>query len=208
MKFYLSSYQVPTPNDLFALVDKPGKVPRVACITNAKDYYAPRARAFKVTKVSEYLKTLGLLVEEIDLRTYTHARQLSDDLRQYDLLWVTGGNTFCLRDAMHRSGFDTVIADVLESGVVYGGESAGAVITGPTIRDIALADEPAFAEEVINDGLGLIPYFILPHVGSGGFNGALEAIAERHVGDETMIQLRDSQALIVDDSIARVVEGA
>lgn len=48
MKFYLSSYHIPSPDDLFALVGKEPAETKVGLIANAKDYYATRARAYKV----------------------------------------------------------------------------------------------------------------------------------------------------------------
>jgi len=205
MKFYLSSYMIPTPNDLFSLVGKgPAKI-KVGFITNAKDYYATRARNVKIKKIYDYLIGLGLTVNTIDLRDYNDQNKLKNDLSKFDILWVGGGNTFCLRYEMKRSGFEDVIKDVLESGVVYGGDSAGAIVAGRSLKDTELVDESEFAEEIIWDGIGLVDHFILPHVNSPELGKKIEQIAELHKNDKTIIKLTDTQALVIEDNVERIV---
>jgi dipeptidase E len=197
---------VPTPNDLFSLVGKEPTQINVGLITNAKDYYATRARNVKIMKIYDYLSALGLIVNTIDLREYNDQNKLREDLSKFDMLWVAGGNTFCLRYEMKRSGFENIIKDVLESGVVYAGDSAGAMVIGNSLKDTELVDVPEFAEEIIWDGIGLVKHFILPHVNSAEIGKAIEQIAELHKDDKTMIKLTDIQALVVENDIEHIVQ--
>jgi len=196
---------IPTPNDLFSLVGKNPTEINVGFITNAKDYYATRARNVKIKKIYDYLSVLGLIVNTIDLREYNDQNKLKQDLSKFDMLWVGGGNSFCLRYEMKRSGFDNIIKNVLESGVVYGGDSAGAMVIGNSLKGTELADVPEFAEEVIWDGIGLIDHFILPHVNSPELGEAIERISELHKDDKTMIKLTDTQALVIENNTERIV---
>ena len=205
MKFYLSSYMIPTPNDLFSLVGKEPTKINVCLITNAKDYYATRARNVKIKKIYDYLSALGLNVNTIDLRDYNNQDELKQDLSKFDMLWVAGGNSFCLRYEMKRSGFENIIKDVLESGVVYAGDSAGAMVVGNSLKDTELADVPEFAKEVIWDGIGLVQHFILPHIDSVEIGGIMEQIAELHKDDKSMIKLTDTQALVIENNTERIV---
>lgn len=206
MKLYLSSYRIPTPTDLVALVDKAPTATKVGIITNAKDYYASRARAVKVQAITDYLAALGYEATEVDLRRHRDPEELQAVLSELDMIFVAGGNSFCLRYEMQQSGFETIIGAVLASGVVYVGESAGAAVAGTTLEGINLADEPAFAEAEIVDGLELVPYFILPHVGSAGFGGAIEEIEALHYGNPALLKLTDNQALVVHDEAYAVVQ--
>jgi dipeptidase E len=205
-KLYLSSYRIPAPQDLEGLLGKPLRETSVALISNAKDYYAPRAKDFTVGKLVAYMEQLGMSVEVIDLRDYSDANAVQQALADHDLMWAMGGNTYMLRYEMRRSGFDRIIAALLESGVVYGGDSAGALVAGQSIAGVESADEPAFAEEYIAEGLNLIPYVVLPHVDNPEFTDVLPIFRETHQ-DKEIIELKDSQAVIFDDDELRIVAG-
>lgn len=203
MKLYLSSFRIPVPEELSKLIGKPLDGSSVALITNAKDFYSTRARDFKTGELITYLKALGMKVTTVDLREYHDTGKLKQTLGTCDLIWAMGGNTYMLRYEMRRSGFDTIIRDLLDTGVVYGGDSAGALVMGPSIAGVELADEPAFAEEVIKEGLGLVPFVILPHVDNPDFANVLPVMRNLHAN---MIELTDSQAVIFNDDTHRIVQ--
>jgi dipeptidase E len=205
MKFYLSSYLIPNPNDLFSLIGKDPAKTKVGLITNSKDYYATRARYVKINRISDYLESLKFIVRTIDLREYNDQDKLKRDLSKFDMLWAVGGNSFCLRYEMKRSGFENIIKEVLQNGVVYAGDSAGAMVVGNSLKGTELADEPEFAEEVIWDGIGLVQHFILPHVNSVELGQKIEQIAKLHKNNKTMVKLTDTQALIINNGIERIV---
>src|SRR4051812_3073619 len=106
MKLYLSSYRIPDLKVLTDLVGKPAAKIRVALIPNAKDYYASRAKRVKTRQMEDYLRGLGFTVHVVDLSNKFTAAKLYSRLCEFDLIWVHGGNTFCLREAMQQSGFD------------------------------------------------------------------------------------------------------
>lgn len=206
MKLYLSSYRIPTPKDLESLLGKSLNQCSVALISNAKDYYTKRARDFTVGDLAKYMEQLGLKVDVVDLREYSDAASLKQKLADYDLIWAMGGNTYMLRYEMQRSGFDQIIKELLESGIAYGGDSAGALVAGQSIAGVESADEPAFAEEYIVDGLNLIPYVVLPHIDNPEFTNVLPVFKEKHQ-DKEIIELKDSQAVVFDGEEHRIVEG-
>jgi dipeptidase E len=205
MKLYLSSYRIPTPDDLAKLLSKPLKGTSVALIPNAKDYYSQRARDLKVGNLVTYMEELGLKVDIIDLREYSDPDTLKDKLASYDLVWSMGGNTYMLRYEMRRSGFDKIIRELLESGIVYGGDSAGALAAGQSIAGVESADEPEFAEELILEGLNLVPVVILPHVDNPEFANVLPIFRDTHKGKD-IIELKDSEAVIFENDKRSVVE--
>lgn len=208
MKLYLSSIEIPTPDDLAELLGKPLNETSVAVIPNAQDYYSDRARAYKNKIFAETLSSLGMKTETVDLRGYDDEEKLLEKLKAFDLIWARGGNTFCLRYEMRRSGFETIIRDLLKAGVIYGGDSAGALVAGPAINGIESADIPEFAEEVINEGLGLVPYIVLPHIDNPEFTEAVGTVLALHDENE-IIKLKDNQAVIFTDDKYRIaVKGA
>jgi dipeptidase E len=210
MKLYFTSYRIPAPQELFELVGKSPEEIRTAVIPNAQDYYADRARAVKIRQVTDYLSSVGLNSSLVDLRSHARAHPLERKLKEFDLLWIMGGNTFCLRSEMHRSGFDQVIGSVLASGVVYGGESAGAVAAGTSLRGIELADNPEFVDpdHIVMDGLKLAPYFVLPHIDDDRFKDAVNAAREIYSDPAKRLELTNSQVAIIEDGNVRFLEGA
>lgn len=205
MKLYLSSYRIPTPGVLSDLLGREPTETKTAVIPNAKDYYADRARSVKLRETTDYLQSLGYASDIVDLRNFNAADTLKQTLDSYDFIWVTGGNTFCLRQEMQRSGFDEIIRGLLDNGTVYGGESAGAVAAGKTLKGVELADDPEFAESVVWDGLNLLPNFILPHVGNAVFNDEISKTQELYKDDASLIELTDLQALVVNGEEIKIV---
>ncbi len=194
MKLYLSSIRIPTPNDLSTLLGKPLKSISVALIPNAKDYYSEHARNFFVNDLITYMEELGLKVKIVDLRNYNDAQILKEELVDHDLIWAMGGNTFVLRYEMKQSGFEEIIQQLLDKGIVYGGDSAGALVAGKSIAGIEDADEPQFAREIVKEGLNLVPFFILPHVDNPEFIDVVPTFKNLH--HDNIIELKDSQAVI------------
>jgi dipeptidase E len=203
MKLYLSSIRIPAPEALSTLLGRPLSDVSVAFIPNAKDYYAERPKDFIVNDFVTYMKRLGLSVDIVDLRSFDKPEDLKAKLAGYDLVWAMGGNTYMLRYEMRRSGFEMIIRDLLDEGVVYGGDSAGALVAGLSIAGVELADEPAFAKEVIKDGMNLVPFVVMPHIDNPEFTDVMPIVRGLH---KEMIELKDSQAVIVDGDKHWIVE--
>lgn len=207
MKLYLSSYRVPNPSGLEKLLTNSPSHTKVAIVANAKDYLIDRARNVKVRDIKKYLSELDFAnIEEVDLRAYKDPAQLQKDLGHFHMIWVAGGNTFCLMEQMRSSGFDKINRNLLEDGVVYCGESAGAVAAGKSLRGVELDDEPEFAEKQYWDGLNLIDKFILPHA-DNRFYAASNEQALKLYGSDQIVALNDNQALIVVDGKQQILVG-
>lgn len=204
MKLYLTSYRIPFPDELFALVGKKPEQIKIGCIPNAKDYFSVRARNYKINESLDYLKDLGLKPRVIDL-IGQNKMSLVKDLAGLNLLWVMGGNTFCLRSEMQKSGFDQIISKHVEKGLVFAGESAGAVVAGNSLTGVELADNPNFSDQIVWEGLNLIDNYILPHADNIAFAEAIEDAREQHKNDKTIIELTDAQVLIVDGDERKIL---
>lgn len=205
MRLYLSSYRIQSPKALEELVGKPLAKISVALIPNAQDYYSERPWNIKVGELVTYMQGLGLHTDVVDLRKYAQPDELKAKLAPYNLIWAAGGNTYMLRYEMHRSGFEAIIGELLGQGTVYGGDSAGALVAGTSIAGVELADEPEFAEELINDGLGLVPFAILPHVDNPEFVQVMPVFRDMHKNTE-IIELKDSQAVVFRDNDYQIVD--
>lgn len=206
MKLYLSSYRLPVPEELSKLTNKPLNSIYLALISNAKDYYAERARKVKVDAYVEYFKNLGIKTDVIDLREVKDSNEIKDKLKMYDVVWAAGGNTFCLRYEMRRSGFEAAIKGLLANGLVYGGDSAGALVAGYQIGGLGIEaiDNPEFAETVIAEGLNLVPFVVIPHADNPEFIDTTNVVRAK-VNSGRAIELNDSQAVIFENTKHRLV---
>lgn len=205
MKLFLSSYHVGNcANRLRELV---GSNRKALIIPNAGDLWdAYRQNNFP--QILADLKKLGTDAEELDLRSYFgNADRLKNVVSRAGLLWVTGGNTFVLRRAMKESGLDLLLPEILRnSDCVYGGFSAGACVTSPSLKGIHLADEPEAVpedyptKEVIWNGLGLVDFYIVPHYRSKHSESAMmeSVVASYQGGNLPFYTLSDGEALVVD----------
>ncbi len=59
--------------------------------------------------------------------------ELSNKLKDFDIIHIEGGNTFHLLKTIQDTHFDTILKDKIESGLNYIGTSAGSYIMTPSI---------------------------------------------------------------------------
>jgi dipeptidase E len=188
MRLYLSSHRIgDSAGALLAMLGNASGA-RAAIISNGFDGASAAARDIyraEVFNPHSTLGALGIAAESLDLRAYFgDPDNLRRRLSQFDLVWVMGGNSFVLRRAMKQSRFDSIIEDMLARDVIiYGGDGAGAVVAGPTLRGMELLDDPwevpeNYEESLVWAGLRLTAFTIVPHFRS---NHPESAAAEKLV---------------------------
>lgn len=173
MNLYLSSYQFGNETDkLKSMLPKGSKVGH---INNSKDFTTadPDLRAHSQLAEIDELNKLGFTAEPLDLKKYFHKEsELREKLSDLDGIWVSGGNTFVLRQAMKISGFDNIFIELRQrENFLYGGYSAGVCVLCDSLKYIQHVDNPndfpyPELKETIWEGLNLVSYGILPHYNS------------------------------------------
>jgi dipeptidase E len=156
MRLFLASSR-PSSGAL-ALSELVGPGARAAIVANALDNLPGFPRGSWVAEERRVLESRGFSTRELDLRCYyADSSPLASTLAHVDLVWVTGGNAFVLRGALHRSGLDTLMIDrIADDALVYGGYSAAACVCAPALRGLELVDDVKAVHSPIWDGLGLI----------------------------------------------------
>ncbi len=104
--------------------------------------------------VAAALEPLGITV------TGAHTGDPADLVRRAEAIFVGGGNTFRLVEALHRLGLITAIRAAVTAGAPYVGSSAGTNVATPSLKttnDMPIIEPPTF------ETLGLVPFQINPH---------------------------------------------
>jgi dipeptidase E len=207
MKLFLSSISIATKNqqEFIYLVGKAHQNIRVALIENGADTYPDEHKEWVGRAKAMIQATVGEIVS-FDLRTYVNETDLERDLSEFDVVWVGGGNVYYLRWLSRESGFDQIIGRLLKQGVVYGGDSAGAIVAGPTIDYFQSADHPEQSPELVLEGLRLVDEVVIPHYDHYKYAPIMKKIQEMLVNtDYKTVTLTDEQAFIIDGDDRRVI---
>ena len=147
------------------------------------------------------LESLGLKVDVLNVSSASYESIVSA-LTQNDIIFVGGGNTFYLLQELRRSGADKILIQEVNKGKLYIGESAGAIIACPDIGYCVGMDSPEKAPELTDyTGLGLVDFYIVPHIGNDEMGEAAEKAVEEYnfrldlkaITDEQLIQVSEDQ---------------
>lgn len=208
MKLYLSSFKIGNEaKKLIEMTEKGNK--KVAFVNNALDFATDIERRRKSDQMDILgLEKLGFSVDILDLKLYfIEQKSLEEKLDDYDVIWVRGGNTFVLAQAMKLSGLDRIIKSYYKSkkDIVYGGYSAGICILTPTLKGIHLVDDPhikPYGEhyETVWAGLGVLNYSLAPHYQSdhpesNDIDKAIDYMIQNKIPFKA---LKDGEVLIIE----------
>lgn len=208
MKFYLSSYK---------LGNEVNKLKELMSTSNGKIGYIPNACDYTNVDIDRRNETnknnmaelcdLGLNVEFLDLKDYFgKIDELRKKVTGLGGVFVRGGNTFILRQAMKLSGFDIIFRELLErEDFLYAGYSAGICILAPSLESLQTVDDPndfpyEAITETIWEGLGFLDYMILPHYDSDHPESAdIDKEIEYCVKNKILFKaLRDGEVIIIE----------
>jgi dipeptidase E len=166
--------------------------------------YAQSDHDRATARFAEWLAPLG--VEITGLHT---AHDPAAAIAHAEAVFVTGGNSFRLVNALHRLALIKPVQESIERGIPYFGASAGSNVACPTIRttnDMPIVQPSSFA------AFDLVPFQINPHyidppppesrVGETREERLREFLEEN---DVTVVALREQSWLEIDGPAMRLV---
>ena len=196
MKLFLTSYLAGTKGlvEEFLSEEKPREIVFIPTAANVEEY-----RGY-VDEGAAVLREMGYALRNLDVAAVTRD-EAAHTIASCECLCISGGNTFFLLQELKKNGLIDLIAKKVRKGMLYIGESAGAIIACPDIEYNQIMDDRAVAPE-LNDciGMGLVDWYVLPHNGEFPF---VETTAEtiRIYGDKLdLVPLNNSQAAVVSDN--------
>ena len=145
--------------EILKILPKPPKELKLTHITTAsideknKDYFH---------KETQIMKELGFQVTEADISGMTEGK-VRKLLKDTNIIYVQGGNTYYLLKSIKESGFDKVVKELLEKGVIYIGVSAGSYVAGPTIEQADWIHEHNRFGLTDLTAMNLVPFLLMVH---------------------------------------------
>lgn len=211
MKLFLCSSFITkdTQKDFEKLIGKSMAGLKIACVTTASQGYIKLCKdrgeepnlSWLEGDINRAREEFNCTVDAFDIETMPQ-ESMFNTFDSYDAIWVEGGMTFYLMEAVYKTGFDTILRKLLETKT-YIGTSAGSMICSKSLD----ASEWYVGEPESNpnhiEGLGLITFQIYPHFDENN----LEKIKELRHKDQSYWLLKDGQAVSISDSDIKVCGG-
>lgn len=202
MKLFLTSHLAGTKNLVrdFLSESKSNKILFVPTASNLEEY-----KRF-VDEAREAFVGLGFEPEEMDLATFSEA-EIKSKISNFDIIYFSGGNTFYLLKNIQEKNLGKTIAERIKAGMLFIGESAGAVIASPNIEYIGKADKK------IDDiwdfkGLSLVDFYTVPHFGEEPFKEPMQEIFNEYGNKLNLKTINNSQAIIVNGEDVQILDEA
>lgn len=185
--------------EILKVLPKPPPEIKLAHITTASK---PEKSTSYVKRDRQAMIKVGFQVEDVDIEGKSKT-ELQYLLKDKDVVYVQGGNTFYLLKCIKESGFDDVVKKLIKRGTIYIGVSAGSYIACPTI-EMALWDHQDVNIVGLKDltALNLIPFLLLVHYEPKHKSALEKAVLNAHWPVRI---LKNNQALLVKDGQTRLV---
>lgn len=174
--------------------DKPLSKMRMVYITTASkgahslDYLERAKKIFAAN---------GYNYEELDLDG-KNEQWLRDYMKNFDVVYMQGGNTFYLLKSIRESGFDKVLKDLIPKGLYYIGASAGSYVACPTIEMATWKEPDKYERYGLTDftGMNLVPFYVSVHYTPEYRDILKEKVTQAKY---PVYVLTDEQAILVKD---------
>lgn len=159
---------------------------------------------FYVKSGRKALEDMGLMVDELEISTAS-AEEITSKLKQNDYIYVTGGNTFFLLQEMKRTGTDQLIKEEVNSGKLYIGESAGAIVASADIEYAKGMDSVDEAPDLESfEALGLVDFYPVPHYNNAPFQEASKKIIDTYSSTLKLSPISNQEAILVNNEEIKV----
>jgi dipeptidase E len=156
----------------------------------------------------------GLSKNGFEIFDYTitgkNLMQIKEDLKDIDVLYISGGNNFYLKEKSNESGFDEFVKEFVATGKIYIGTSCGSQIMSKDMSSIlSMTDLDLLSSPVDTQGFGLVDFTIIPHWGSDDFKDnrlSQISIDQMFSSSSPLIALNNFEYVEVVDDQYRIID--
>jgi len=181
------------------LVGKKSSKIKVSVVSTAEE----KDKDWKWVKFTiKELEKIGVSKENVSI--FSLNRKIKrEELKNVDVIYVCGGNTFVYLDKIRKTGLDKIIKELVKRDKVYFGVSAGSYVACPTIEAATWKHADANTINLKNlTGLALVPFWLKAHFRKE-YRSIIEKAAKRT--KYPIIALRDNQAVLVNDKKVKII---
>ena len=185
-------------NQFLQIIDKP--------VSQIKIIFVPTASRTDeeikyVHESKKELLDLGILENNIKILNLDSPVSFQE-VEDFDVIYVCGGNTFYLLKKVRETGFDKIIIEFAKTDKLYFGVSAGSILVCPNIDIASPFDENDFNLTDLT-GLNLTDVIVSPH-----YKDEEKTIIDdfKKKSQYEVVPLTNEQALLVIDGETKIVE--
>ena len=149
-------------HEFLNLLKKEPSLHSVAVVANASS--TEKKMHKKTKKVKVEFAELGFDSTKIVL--FDLLKTPANQLEQFDIIYILGGNPFKLLDVVHKSGAGATLKNLMHQEKILMGYSAGALLLGPDLSQMDYVDSLLGFNEIDLKELsciGLYDFYIFPH---------------------------------------------
>ena len=173
------------------LPDKPKNLQLVHILTATTPYKDEEKGFFERDRKA--IKDAGFQFSELDIEG-KDTEFLIKELKDKDIIYFQGGNTFYLMKHLRLSSLDKLLPNLLDKGMIYFGTSAGSYVAGISIETGGWKKKkPQFGLTDLS-GMGLVPFSMFAH-----YEESYNSIIRKNLKtlNHPLKVLTDNQALLV-----------
>lgn len=203
-QIFLTSSSEEVVDDIIKKLPKSPKEMNLAFIDTAAevetgDHWWLRAEKEKLIEVGfnvDEFSIKGMIKDEIENR-----------LKDKQVIYFCGGNTFYLLDQVIKTGCDEIIKNKIENGMIYIGSSVGSMIIGKRIDLVSTIDDSSKAPNLKSDGLGIVDIAVLPHWGSDVFREEyMKGFESMYIEGIKIVPLTNQQYIWIKDDLIQTIQ--
>lgn len=148
---------------------------------------------FYIEQAKKEVENIGLNTTVLNLQDLFKI----EDLQDFDVIYVCGGNTFSILKKMRETHVDEFVKSQVRKGAIYVGVSAGSIIAGPNIEIAGWGIDGDSNNVELEDlsGFNLTNIAVYPHFESLKHLSEVEEFKKKV--DYPVQELTDEQVLII-----------
>ena len=203
-QLFLTSSSEIVMDDIVTKLPKSPKELNLAFINTAAEAVEEDHWWLKAEK--EKLEEVGFTVDEFSITDLSKAT-IEARLKDKQIIYFCGGNTFYLLDQVIKTGCDQIIREKMDQGIIYIGSSAGSMIVGTRIDLVSEIDDRSKAPDLKSTGLEIVDLSILPHWGSDIFRKEyLSRFESMYTEGVKIVPLTNQQYIWVNGDVTQLIQ--
>lgn len=192
MKLFLTSTGLSSPKIIEGFLKILNGVPEKTCALVIA-YGQNEIEEFYIEESKKQVQNLGINTTSLNMQDSFEINELPN----FDVMYVCGGNTFSILNKMREVRIDEFIKSEVARGAIYVGVSAGSIIAGPSIEIAGWGIDGDENKIGLKDlkGFGLTDTTVFPHFDDARQKEEVEEFKKRV--DYPVQELTDDQALVI-----------